>query len=249
MQGGWISGRLNGENPKGTAVAEPIVDIELEHAVEEPEVPCDVRDDYLEDDQHLVERLQSGDEAAYEVLIARFQHPVFNMVSRLLNDPDETCDVVQDVFLKVFRNVGSFRAESSLKTWVYRIAVNEAYNHRRWFVRHRRPEVGLDEESEAGITYNDRLADPARSPFDVALGQEAQALIEEALTRLNPKFRTCVVLRDIEDLSYEEIAEIEGISLGTVKSRILRGREALRRTLAGRLEPGPALNWTPQPAE
>jgi len=230
-------------------VAEPIVDNELEHAVEEPEVPCDARDVYLEDDQHLVERLQSGDEAAYEVLIARFQHPVFNMVSRLLNDPDETCDVVQEVFLKVFRNVGSFRVESSLKTWIYRIAVNEAYNHRRWFVRHRRPEVGLEAESEAGTTYHDRLADPARSPFDVAAGQEVQALIEDALTRLNPKFRTCVVLRDIEELSYEEIAEIERISLGTVKSRILRGREGLRRTLAGRLEPGPALNWTPQPAE
>jgi RNA polymerase sigma-70 factor, ECF subfamily len=229
-------------------VAEPIVDIELEHVVEEPEVPSDVRD-VREDDQHLVERLQSGDEAAYEKLIARFQHPVFNLVSRLLNNPDDTCDVVQEVFLKVFRNVGSFRAESSLKTWVYRIAVNEAYNHRRWFVRHRRPEVGMDEESEVGTSYYDRLPDPARSPFEVALGREEQTLIEDALTRLNPKFRTCVVLRDIEDLSYDEIAEVEGISLGTVKSRILRGREALRRTLAGRLEPGPALNWTPQPAE
>ncbi len=229
-------------------MAEPIVDIELGTTVEEAEVPSPTRDVY-EDDQHLVERLQSGDEAAYETLITRFQHPVFNLVSRLMSDPDDTCDVVQEVFLKVFRNVNSFRAESSLKTWVYRIAVNEAYNHRRWFVRHRRPEVGMDEESEAGTSYYDRLPDPARSPFDVALSSEERALIEASLARLNPKFRTCVVLRDIEDMSYEEIAEIEGISLGTVKSRILRGREALRRTLAGRLEPGPALNWTPQPAE
>jgi RNA polymerase sigma-70 factor, ECF subfamily len=230
-------------------VAEPIVDIELEHAVEELEALPDGREVCFEDDHRLVERLQSGDDAAYEKLIAWFQHPVYNMVSRLLNDPDDACDVVQEVFLKVFRNVGSFRAESSLKTWVYRIAVNEAYNHRRWFARHRRPEVGLEQESEAGTSYHDRLPDPAKSPYDVALGQEERVLIEEALTRLNPKFRICVVLRDIEDLSYDEIAEIEGISLGTVKSRILRGREALRRTLAGRLEPGPALDWTPQPAE
>jgi RNA polymerase sigma-70 factor (ECF subfamily) len=230
-------------------VAEPIVDIELEHAVEELEALPDEREVCFEDDHHLVARLQSGDDAAYEKLIARFQQPVYNLVSRLLNQPDEACDVVQEVFLKVFRNVGSFRAESSLKTWVYRIAVNEAYNHRRWFVRHRRSEVGLEQESEAGTSYHDRLPDPARSPYDVALGQEERVLIEEALTRLNPKFRICVVLRDIEDLSYDEIAEIEGISLGTVKSRILRGREALRRTLTGRLEPGPALNWTPQPAE
>jgi RNA polymerase sigma-70 factor, ECF subfamily len=116
-------------------------------------------------------------------------------------------------------------------------------------VRHRRPEVGLDETSEVGTSHCDRLPDPSRSPFEVALGREEQTLIEEALARLNPKFRTCVVLRDIEDLSYDEIAEIEAISLGTVKSRILRGREALRRILAGRLEPGPAPNWTPQPAE
>jgi RNA polymerase sigma-70 factor (ECF subfamily) len=230
-------------------VAEPIVDIELEHAVEDLEALPDAREACFEDDHHLVERLQSGDGAAYEKLIARFQHPVYNLVSRLLNDPDDACDVVQEVFLKVFRNVGSFRAESSLKTWVYRIAVNEAYNHRRWFVRHRRPEVGLEQESEAGTSYYDRLPDPARSPYEVALGREERVLVEEALTQLNPKFRSCVVLRDIEDLSYDEIAEIEGISLGTVKSRILRGREGLRRTLAGRLEPGPALDWTPQPAE
>ncbi|MCL5742426.1 MAG: sigma-70 family RNA polymerase sigma factor [Acidobacteria bacterium] len=230
-------------------MAEPIVDIELEHGVEEPEGLPDIRDVYFEDDHHLVERLQSGDEAAYETLIARFQHPVYNLVSRLMTDGDDACDVVQEVFLKVFRNVASFRAECSLKTWIYRIAVNEAYNHRRWFVRHRRPEVGLEQESEVGTTYHDRLPDRSRTPFDVALGHEEQALIEEALAHLNPKFRSCVVLRDIEDLSYEEIADIEGISLGTVKSRILRGRETLRRTLAGRLEPGPALDWTPQPAE
>jgi len=250
VQGGWISGRLKGGfPPKGTAVAEPIVDIELEHAPEESGVPPEELEAYLEDDRYLIERLQSGEQAAYEELIARFERSVFNLISRLLNDPEDACDVVQEVFLKVFRNVASFRAESSLKTWIYRIAVNEAYNHRRWFVRHHRSEVGLEDKGEAGTTYHDRLADPCRTPFDLALGGEERALIESALNKLNPKFRTCVILRDIEELSYEEIAGIEGLSLGTVKSRILRGREALRKALAGRLEPGPALNWTPQPAE
>jgi len=249
LQGGWRSASLKGNPLKGIVVAEPIVDYELEQAPKEAEIPSDGLEVCWEDDQQLVEHLQSGDEAAYETLIAQFEQPVFNLVSRLLNDPGEACDVVQEVFLKIFRNVGAFRAESSLTTSLYRIAVNEAYNHRRWFARHRRPEVGLDEPSEIGTTYYDRLAEVSRSPFELALGREERALIEAALARLNPKFRTCVVLRDIEDLSYDEIAEIEGISLGTVKSRILRGREALRRTLAGRLEPGPALDWTPQPAE
>jgi RNA polymerase sigma-70 factor (ECF subfamily) len=136
-----------------------------------------------------------------------------------------------------------------LKTWIYRIAVNEAYNHRRWFSRHRKQEVGLEAEDEGSRTYQERLPDPGRSPFDVVFNEETHALIEHALQEMNPTFRSAVVLRDIEDLSYEEIAEVLQISLGTVKSRILRGREALRETLAERLESKPALQWTPQAVE
>jgi RNA polymerase sigma-70 factor (ECF subfamily) len=104
-------------------------------------------------------------------------------------------------------------------------------------------------EEEGNRCYRDTLSDPGRSPFDLAAGSETHALIEQALAELSPTFRTAVILRDIEDFSYEEIADVLQISLGTVKSRILRGREALRRILAGRLEPGPALTWTPQPAD
>lgn len=213
--------------------------------------PVDVQLDRRETCDHswLVEGLRAGDEKAYEVLITDYQQPVYNLVSRLLNDPADACDVVQEVFLKVFRKIGAFRGDSSLKTWIYRIAVNEAYNYQRWFSRHRRQEVGLENEEEGNLSYFQKLSDPGRSPYDCVADGEQHALIEEALARLNPSFRTAVVLRDVEELSYEEIAEILQVALGTVKSRILRGREALRRDLAGRLEPEPALQWTPQPAE
>jgi len=100
------------------------------------------------EDDELVRRLRAGDEAAYEDLLSRFQQPVYNLAYRLLNDPGDASDVVQEVFLKVFRNVSHFRRQSSLKTWIYRITVNEAHNQRRWFFRHRSREVGLDDEPE-----------------------------------------------------------------------------------------------------
>ncbi len=200
-------------------------------------------------DSWLVEGLRNGAEDAYEALISEYQQPVYSLVSRLLSNPADAGDVVQEVFLKVFRKIGAFRGASSLRTWIYRIAVNEAYNHRRWFGRHRRQEVGLEGEEEGGMSYSQTLSDPGPSPFDCVSTQEEQELVEAALARLNPSFRAVVVLRDIEELSYEEIAEILHLALGTVKSRILRGREALRKELAGRLEPEPNLAWRPQPAE
>jgi RNA polymerase sigma-70 factor, ECF subfamily len=202
----------------------------------------------VEDDE-LIASLREGCEHGYETLLARFQQPVYNLAFRLLNDPADASDVVQEVFLKVFRNVGQFRSQSSLKTWIYRITVNEAHNQRRWFFRHRHREVGLEEESEDIPTRLEVLADSGRSPFDYVFDREKHILIEEALSRINPTFREAVVLRDIADLSYEEIAEVLQISLGTVKSRILRGREALRQELTGRLEPEPNLRWVPKTAE
>jgi len=194
------------------------------------------------EERALLKGLCSGEEAAYELLIDRFERPVFNLVSRLTDDRADAADVVQEVFLKVFRNVGSFRGDSSLKTWIYRIAVNEARNHRRWFSRHRKQEVGL----EAGLGQSngclDWLTDPGRSPLEQTLDHEIQAVVEAALGELNGNFRAALVLREIEGLSYEEIAEILEISLGTVKSRILRGREALRGRLAERVKQGTISN-------
>lgn len=192
------------------------------------------------EDAALLEGLKNGDEASYEILIQRYERPVYNLVSRLVDDPADAADAVQEVFLKVFRKVGWFRGDSSLKTWIYRIAINEARNQRRWFGRHKQKEVGLEPlPGEASGGYTNWLEDQQPSPFDIALDHETRALIEQALNEVSPAFRAALVLREMEGLSYEEISEILEVSLGTVKSRILRGREALRRALGARLEASP----------
>ena len=201
------------------------------------------------DDLRLVESLREGSEWAYEELLTRFQQPVYTLALRLLNNQSEACDVVQEVFLKVFRNIGNFRGQSTLKTWIYRITVNEAHNARRWFFRHRHREVELDANPKETRDWKEIIPDKSRSPFDVACDSEQHLMIEAALEKINPIFRESVVLRDITDLSYEEIAGVLGVSLGTVKSRILRGREALREELAGSLHSRPALRLVPKTAE
>jgi len=198
------------------------------------------------EDQRLISGLQVGDEQAYERLIQRFQAPVFNLAWRLLNDPADAGDVVQEVFLKVFRSVGSFRGDSSLRTWVYRIAVNESHNRRRWLFRHRRGEIGLEEECDESGSREKPLMDAGETPFDFTMNREAQLLLEEGLGAVSPVYRAALVLREVEDLSYEEIAAVLEVSIGTVKSRILRGREALRRYLATRLEPAPSMKFAPE---
>ena len=181
------------------------------------------------EDLHLVESLREGSERAYEELLTRFQQPVYALALRLLDDQGEACDVVQEVFLKVFRNIGSFRDQSSLKTWIYRITVNEAHNARRWFFRHRRAEVELDKAPEDARNLKEIIPDGSRSPFDEAFSREQHVMIEAALERINPIFREAVVLRDITDLAYEEIAEVLHISLGTVKSRLHAALEKLQQ--------------------
>src|ERR1700720_3762618 len=196
-----------------------------------------------EEDSALVAGLRTGDESAYEILIQRFEQPVYNLVSRLVDDSADAADVTQEVFLKVFRKVSGFRAESSLKTWIYRIAVNEARNQRRWFIRHRGKEIGLDPAESDSQGPQDWLSDPGRSPYQTAVDQETHALIEAALLKVSPNYRAAVVLREVEGLSYEEISEVLEVSLGTVKSRILRGRESLRKHLVDRLRATPQVEW------
>jgi RNA polymerase sigma-70 factor, ECF subfamily len=221
-------------------LATSILDLSSDHAVESA---ADL------DDLRLVEGLREGANWAYEELITRYQQPVYALALRLLTGQSEACDVAQEVFLKVFRNISSFRGQSSLKTWIYRITVNEAHNARRWFFRHRRREVELDDQKEDAPNWKDAIADGGRSPFEAAVDREQQVIIEAALERINPIFREAVALRDIADLSYDEIATVLGVSLGTVKSRILRGREALRDELAGTLEPKVSLRLAPGTAE
>ena len=201
------------------------------------------------DDLRLAEALREGSEWAYEELLTRFQQPVYALALRLMGDQSDASDIVQEVFLKVFRNITSFRGQSTLKTWIYRITVNEAHNARRWFYRHRRREVELDTNPDEARNWKEIIPDRTRSPFDEAFDREQHVMLEAALDRINPIFREAVVLRDITDQSYEEIAEILGVTLGTVKSRILRGREALRDELASSLKSRPALRLVPKTAE
>ena len=196
-----------------------------------------------EEDAAFLAGLRAGADAAYETLILRYERPVYSIVSRLADHSADAPDVVQEVFLKVFRNVDHFRGESSLKTWIYRIAVNEARNYRRWFGRHRCQETGMESAAQEQRGVGEWLKDPGPSPYEIALDHETQALIELALGAVSPSYRAALVLREIEGLSYEEIAQVLEVSLGTVKSRILRGREALRRSLAERLQPA-SRSWT-----
>jgi RNA polymerase sigma-70 factor (ECF subfamily) len=181
----------------------------------------------------LVEELKAGSEEAYAYLIQHYHQPVYSLVFRMVNDAADAADTTQEVFLKVFRGIGRFRGGSSLKTWIYRIALHEASNRKRWWRRHKSQEITL--EAPAGecesVTLQQTLADAGASPLDSAMQSEMRARVEQELQQVPEPYRTTVILRDIEELSYEEIAEIMETTLGTVKSRVTRGREALRKRL------------------
>ncbi len=183
----------------------------------------------------IVAELKAGSEDAYAWLIGEFHQPIYSLVYRIVTDPADAADTTQEVFLKVFRGMKHFHGESSLKTWIYRIAVHEASNRRRWWFRHKAQESSIEPASDdSGLTASgmrDTLVDESESPFDSVVHEEVRARVEEELRQISEPYRTSVILRDLEDMSYEEIAEITQVSLGTVKSRLTRGREALRRRL------------------
>lgn len=185
----------------------------------------------------VVAELKAGSEEAYAWLIAQYHQPIYSLVYRMLSDPADAADTTQEVFLKVYRGMKRFNGESSLKTWIYRIAVHEASNHRRWWFRHKAKETSM-EPAEAGENWDgpglglkDTLVDEGVSPFENIVQGELRARVESELRQVQEPYRTTVILRDIEELSYEEIAEVMDTSLGTVKSRLMRGRDALRKRL------------------
>ena len=139
----------------------------------------------------------------------------------------DAADVTQEVFLHVFRGIRGFRGGSSLKTWLYRICVRQALNHRRWCWRHHRMQTSIDVEGPDKSPVLE-LKDAEATPFDQCAAHEVQATVRHALATVPPVFRSAVILSDLEGLSYEEIAEVLEVSVGTVKSRILRGRRLLR---------------------
>lgn len=183
----------------------------------------------------IVAELKAGSEEAYNWLIGEFHQPVYSVVYRIVSDAADAADTTQEVFLKVFRGMKHFHGESSLKTWIYRIAIHEAANRRRWWFRHKAKETSM--ETPVGcdpcvLELKDMLVDERETPFDSMAHEEVRARVEGALRKVPEPYRTAVILRDLEDMSYEEIAEITQVSLGTVKSRITRGRDALKRRLS-----------------
>lgn len=193
----------------------------------------------------LVSALKAGSEEAFAVLIAQFHQPLYSLIARSLQQPGDAADITQEVFIKVFRSIRGFHGDCSLRTWLYRIALHEASNQRRWWTRHQRQEVTIDsplsagaDESEESLCLSATLADQGASPFDQAVQGQLRERVEAALRELPEVFRTVVVLREIEGFAYEEIAEILQVQLGTVKSRLMRGRAALRVLLAAENLPG-----------
>lgn len=183
----------------------------------------------------ILAELKAGSEDAYAWLINQYHQPIYSLVYRILDDPSDASDTTQEVFLKVFRGMKRFNGESSLKTWIYRIALHEASNRRRWWFRHKVREMSIEPSApqENGVSFGmkDQLVDEGASPFDNAMHEEVRAKVESELKQLTEPYRTTVILRDIEELSYEQIAEVMEVSLGTVKSRLVRGRDALKKRL------------------
>jgi len=179
----------------------------------------------------LISRLRARDLDAFEELVGHFERPVYALCFRLLGDAEEARDAAQETFLKVYRGLGGFRGEAGLKTWIYRIAVNQAMNQQRWWRRRHRDEtISLDiTRGQSDTTIGDSLPGRGRSPEAQAISSERERQVMSALDEIKQEYRVALILREIEELSYEEIAETLGISIGTVKSRIARGREELRR--------------------
>jgi RNA polymerase sigma-70 factor (ECF subfamily) len=185
------------------------------------------------DEAPFVAELQAGSEQAFAYLLAVYQNPIYNLVLHILENPAEAADVLQDVFIKVFKGIGQFHGDSSLKTWICRIAVHEASNHRRGWMRRRwREPFSIDDAAaEASLSAAEARAS-GETPYQLLEQAERQELLRRALASLAQPYRTVVVLREIEGLAYDEIAQVTGMAEGTVKSRLMRGRELLRRKLA-----------------
>jgi RNA polymerase sigma-70 factor (ECF subfamily) len=203
------------------------------------------------DETALIQELRAGSEEAFAWLIAHYHQPIYSLLARTVRNQADAADLTQEVFVKVFRGIHGFHGESSLRTWIYRIALREASNQRRWWMRHQQQEVPIEQEIAEGdsgtpMRLKDTLIDPSESPYDAVVHQETRARVERALRQVPEPFRTTLVLRDIEGFVYEEVAAIEGVNLGTVKSRLVRGRAYLKALLAA---PSPTPNTKALPGQ
>src|SRR5262245_35946362 len=187
----------------------------------------------------FVQRLRANDDAAYDELVRVYHASIFHVAYRMLGDSADASDVVQEIFIKVFRNINGFKGEAALKTWIFRIAFSEILNRLRWWKRrHRNATVSLDAEPHfngngngKGFLYGYQVSCPKPTPEQALESKEQDEAIQKALAKLSSDHRSIIILRDIEGFSYGEIADVLGVSIGTVKSRLARGRADLKKSL------------------
>ena len=190
---------------------------------------------YTRSDAAYVEKLRSGDADAFDKLVTRYSNDIYALLYRLTSDGEEAADLTQETFLRALKAIKGFRGESDLRTWLYRIAINESRNRFRWWKRRRREKtVSLDESlGNSESVYQDILADNAASPEEEALRRERERILQSALRELPDIYREPIVLFDIEGLTYDEICRALELNQGTLKSRLARGRQELKKRLAG----------------
>lgn len=186
-------------------------------------------------DQELVARVQKGDKSAFDLLVRKYQHKIVKLISRYVRDPNEVLDVAQETFVKAYRALGKFRGESAFYTWLYRIAINTAKNYLVAQGR-RPPDTDIDAEDATQFEGESSLKE-TDSPERLALKDEIEDAIFQAIEELPEDLRIAITLRELEGLSYEEIAQTMVCPIGTVRSRIFRAREAIDKKLKPLLEP------------
>jgi len=188
-------------------------------------------------DAEFIERLKQGEAAAFEELVTERSGEIYGLLFRLTENSEEARDLTQETFLRAFQSIGGFRGDADLRTWIYRIAINQARNRWRWWRRRRRDStVSLDAtQGQSGQTLIGTLAESSENPEQQTLAHERELVLRSALQKVGGAYRETLILRDIEGFTYEEIATMLGINVGTVKSRLARGRQELRRKLEGSL--------------
>ena len=193
-------------------------------------------------DQQLVERAQRGDKKAFEMLVAKYQRKLSRLLSRLIRDPAEIEDVTQEAFIKAYRALPAFRGDSAFYTWLYRIGINTAKNYLVAMGRRAPTSTGVDAEEAEGQENGELLQD-INTPESLLLTKEIATTVNAAIQSLPEELRSAIQLRELEGMSYEEIAKLMDCPIGTVRSRIFRAREAIAERLKPLLDMAPDKRW------